>query len=208
MLGALVLLVVNAASIHVSGVAVFWYLGYRPDRWERGDPLSNLSIRRFAPSVVVAVVLLAVFATTGGVLWTHISFNHAANTAVEETLSQDRYDELELVEVQAAFNPGPRFAESQQVTITVRRPADGDYPRLSERIRRRMTAETDREPTVIVEFVESQRTPAETETETASSVDVDTGGRVLGADRTPRSPVDGAGVGRNGKPRAAGTARR
>ncbi|MDS0298576.1 TIGR00341 family protein [Halogeometricum sp. S1BR25-6] len=169
-LGALVLLAVNAASIHVSGVAVFWYLGYRPTEWDSSSPLSNVSIRQYAPSFAVAVVLLVVFVTAGGAVWTHVSFNHSANVAVEQALSQERYDRLELVGVQVGFNPGPRFAESQQVTVTVRRPTDESYPKLSERLRRQIVAQSDREPTVVVEFVASQRTPLEPGTENRSNV--------------------------------------
>jgi uncharacterized hydrophobic protein (TIGR00341 family) len=161
-LGAFVLLVVNAASIHVSGVAVFWYLGYRPEEWEKDNLLANVSIRRFGPSIAVAIVLSILFITAGGVLSTHIGFERSANIAVEETLAQDQYDDLELVGIQAGFNPGPSFSQSQEVTVTVRRPSNQAYPDLSGKIRDQIIEKTDREPTVHVEFIESQRTPRET----------------------------------------------
>ncbi|SFR45456.1 TIGR00341 family protein [Halogeometricum rufum] len=169
-LGAFVLLVVNAASIHVSGVAVFWYLGYRPDAWDADDLFANVSLRRFGSSIAVAVALLVLFAAAGGVLSTHIGFERDANVAVEETLDRGGYEDLELVGVQAGFNPGPPFAESQAVTVTVRTPADETYPDLSRRIRDRITSKTDREPTVTVEFVDSQRFPPETQRDSQSRV--------------------------------------
>jgi uncharacterized hydrophobic protein (TIGR00341 family) len=159
--GALVLLVVNAASIHVSGVAVFWYLGYRPERWVTNDLRANLSVRRFWPSIVVAVVLLLLFVSAGGLISTHIAFERSANIAVEETLDHDQYEDLELVRVQSGFNVGPVASETQEVTVTVRSNAGGEYPGLSNQLRQQILAETDREPVVTVEFVESQRAPRE-----------------------------------------------
>ena len=158
--GALVLLVVNAASIHVSGVCVFWYLGYRPEQWNPGTLSANLSVQRFGPSLVVAVVLLVLFATAGGVITTHIQFERATNIAVEDTLAQEQYTNVELMSVQAPFNAGPIASQPQEITVTVRIPSDGQFPALSGNIRSQITAETTREPVVLVEFVRSQRTPA------------------------------------------------
>lgn len=163
--GAFLLLVVNAASIHVSGVAVFWYLGYRPEGWIVGNPVENLSIRRFRPSLVVAIVLIALFVTAGGVISTHVDSERATNVAVEETLAEDQYEQLELVRVQSKFSVEPFSSEAREVIITVRGPADQEYPDLSSDIRERIIAATDQEPIVQVEFVSSQRTPIETSDE-------------------------------------------
>jgi uncharacterized hydrophobic protein (TIGR00341 family) len=163
-LGAFVLLVVNAASIHVSGVLVLWYMGYRPDEWGDRDLRANLSLRRLGPSIAVALVLLVLFVTAGGLITTHVAFERSANIAVEETLGQDEYDEIELVRVQSEFNARPYFAQPQEVTVVVRRQSDEGYPRLSDRIRKGLLSTTDRDPIVHVEFVESQRSPAESTT--------------------------------------------
>lgn len=156
-LGALLLLIVNAASIHVSGVGVFWLQGYRPKGWDSEDRWSNVSVRALAPSLAVAVVLLALFVVAGGAVSTHIAFERSANVAVEETLAQDRYEDLELVGVSAGFNPTPMFEERQEVTVTIRRPASESFPEVSNEIQDRLVEETGREPIVRVEFVESQR---------------------------------------------------
>lgn len=159
--GAFVLLVVNAASIHVSSVAVFWYLGYRPETWVENDLLANTSIRQLWPSIVVGIVLLGLFVSAGGLISTHIGFERSANIAVEDTLAQEQYEDLELVRVQAGFNSGPVFSQPQEVTVTVRRPPDRSYSELSDRIRQRIITRTDREPIVQVEFMDSQRSPPE-----------------------------------------------
>lgn len=156
-LGALLLLIVNAASIHVSGVAVFWGLGYRPKGWVNDDRWSNFSLREFAPSLAVGVVLLVLFFVAGTAVTTHIAFERSANVAVEEALSQDQYKQLELVSVSASFNPEPISGSQQEVTITIRRPASKSYPDVSNAIRERLLSKTDRKPVVLVEFVESQQ---------------------------------------------------
>ncbi|MFC5367626.1 TIGR00341 family protein [Salinirubrum litoreum] len=159
--GAFVLLVVNVASIHVSSVAVFWYLGYRPDQWVPDDLRANASLRRFGPSLAVGGVLLVSVVLVGGLVSTHVTFEQSANAAVEETLAQEQYEDLELVRVQSAFNPGPLSGQPQEVTVTVRGPVGQTFPEVSDRIRDRLIAETDREPVVRVEFVTSQRSPPE-----------------------------------------------
>lgn len=166
--GALVLLVVNAASIHVSGVAVFWYLGYRPETWEDGGLQANLSVRRFGPSIAVGVALLVVFVTTGALIATHIDFDRSANVAVEETLSQEEYAGLELVRVHTGFDLGPFSTRPQEVTVEVRRQSNAWYPELSSTIREQIEAATGREPIILVKFVESQRAPADGGTEQPS----------------------------------------
>jgi uncharacterized hydrophobic protein (TIGR00341 family) len=160
-LGAFVLLVVNAASIHASGVVVLWAMGYRPDEWVEGDIRASLSIRSLGPSIVVGVLLLCLFVTAGGLITTHVAFERSANIAVEQTLAEDEFDGVELVSVQSEFNARPYFSQPQEVTVVVRRQSDQRYPELSSRIRQGILSETDREPIVHVEFVESQRAPEE-----------------------------------------------
>jgi uncharacterized hydrophobic protein (TIGR00341 family) len=158
-MGALILLVVNAASIHVSGVATFWAMGYRPDAWTEGDLLANLSLQDFAPSLAVGVVLAVLFVVAGGAVSTHIAFERSANLAVENTLDEGRYETLELVGVSAEFNQEYVFDGRQTVTVTVRRPAAEEFPELSRQVRQRIADRTGRNPVVVVEFVEGQRAP-------------------------------------------------
>lgn len=65
-LGAFVLLVVNAASIHLSAVATFWYLGYRPTFWDDLEFPRNLTFGRLAPSLLVVLLLAGLFVVVGG----------------------------------------------------------------------------------------------------------------------------------------------
>ncbi|WP_266083356.1 TIGR00341 family protein [Haladaptatus caseinilyticus] len=156
-LGSLILLVVNAASIHVSGVAVFWYLGYRPDWWEPGAIRPNFKLGRIGPSLVVAIALLVLFVTAGGAVSTHVGFEQSVNEVVGETLSHQQYQELTLMEVRAEFNQGILSNNPQEVTVVVKRPPGQNYPRVSEQLKNRISTKTGRQVTVSVEFVDRQQ---------------------------------------------------
>ncbi|WP_440988691.1 TIGR00341 family protein [Haloarchaeobius baliensis] len=172
-LGAFVLLVLNVVSIHVSGVTVLWYLGYRPAGWpgdgraESDDPgtrdlladgAPSMSRERLLPVAVVAVVLLAVVALCGAVVAAHVGFEQSVNQAVGETLEEPGYEELELVVVQTQFDGQPLVSvvDEQQVTVVVTRDADRRYPDLHERLDARVEAQTGRDVSVVVQFVERQ----------------------------------------------------
>lgn len=157
-LGSLILLVVNAASIHVSGVAVLWYLGYRPDGWEPGAIRQNFKFSRIGPSVVVAIALFILFVTAGGAVSTHVSFERSVNDAVDQTLNQQQYHELELMEVRTEFNAALLSNQSQKVTVVLNRPPDQNFPQVSKQLKNRISAKTGRDVTVSVEFVEHQNT--------------------------------------------------
>jgi uncharacterized membrane protein len=156
-LGSLILLVVNAASIHVSGVAVFWYLGYRPDGWEPGAIRSNFKLGRIGPSLVVAITLTVLFVTAGGAVSTHVGFEQSVNEVVGKTLDQQQYKELALLEVRAEFNQGILSNNPQEVTVVVKRPPDQNFPRVSKQLKNRISAKTGRHVTVSVEFVDRQQ---------------------------------------------------
>ena len=92
---------------------------------------------------------------------THVSSERTANIAVEQTLAQEEYEELELVLVRLTFSAEPFFTDPQEVIVTVRAPGDQEYPGLSEQIRERIIATSDREPIVTVDIVGSQQSSAE-----------------------------------------------
>jgi len=157
-LGAALMLVLNVVSIHVAGVAVLWYLGYRPVDWGQGVGAIGAT-RRLAPLAAVALVVLAGTAVAGTTIATHVGFEQAANDVVDDTLARDRYEALELVSVSADFgaSPVPGRGGDPTVTVVLRRPAGRSFPNLDRTIGTRIADETDREVTVVVEFVDVQR---------------------------------------------------
>lgn len=60
--GALTLLLVNVVSINVTTVTVLWALGYRPESWDPTAAWRLADARRFVPSLVTVLVLVAALA--------------------------------------------------------------------------------------------------------------------------------------------------
>ncbi|WP_380679890.1 DUF389 domain-containing protein [Salinigranum sp. GCM10025319] len=156
-LGAAVLLVVNILTITASGALALWYLGYRPEAWrERG---SN-AIRSGGLNAALAALLCIAVVTgaVGTVVADQSAFENATNDAVEEVLDAPAYDALDLLSVGVEFSGFGLADGPREVTIRVRRPADESYPALPRRLDDRITAATDADVTVSVEFVETRGT--------------------------------------------------
>jgi uncharacterized hydrophobic protein (TIGR00271 family) len=156
-LGALLLLLLNAIAINLSGASVLWYLGYRPGGWPPDGFLAALRSRR-AASTLLIVATVAVVVVAGTVVTAHIAFEQEVNAASADVLTSDGYREVELVAVSSEFSVPGGVApdDAQQVTVVVNRPDDRPYPGLSRAIGERIAAETAREVTVVVEFVDQQ----------------------------------------------------
>ncbi|QLK26888.1 TIGR00341 family protein [Natrinema zhouii] len=161
-LGAFVLVAVNAASILLAGLAVFWYLGYRPLDWTSGTLRGNVSWDRVGTLAVVLVLGIVVITGAGIVLGQHVAFDNEVNEEVRSVLSDAEYDRLELVEVRAEFNDGGLVSDETAVTVVVQRPADYPYPNLAERLETALEDRTDRELVVTVEYVDSATTANDT----------------------------------------------
>lgn len=162
-LGAFVLVAVNAASILLAGLVVFWYLGYRPLNWTAGTLRGNVSRDRVGTLAVVLVLGAVVVAGAGIVLGHHVAFDNEVNEEIRTVLSDEKYDGLELVEVRTEFNDGGLVSDETGVTVVVQRPADQPYPTLVESVQTALEDRTDREITVSVEFVEGATTADDTE---------------------------------------------
>lgn len=154
-LGAGVLLLVNAVSINVAAVGVLWYLGYRP--WsDRAGPIEDLARAAHSRRFLVAAAVTAVLVLSPGLLIAdHVAFENDANDAVEATLEEPRYGELELVSTHVEFVSGT--SESESFTVVLARPADEPYPELADRLRDAVRTRTGETPTVEVEFAERNR---------------------------------------------------
>ncbi|WP_121741156.1 DUF389 domain-containing protein [Natronorubrum halophilum] len=155
-LGAFVLVTVNATSILFSGLAVFWYLDYRPDGWTRGSIRENISDDRLDMLAVALVLGLIVLSVGGLVLGQYALYENDVNSEVRTVLDDEGYDDLEIVEVRTEFVSAGTDGPSE-VTVVVQRPADVPYPNLAADLERGLEERTDREVSVIVEFVDSER---------------------------------------------------
>ncbi|ELY94258.1 hypothetical protein C483_03810 [Natrialba hulunbeirensis JCM 10989] len=153
-LGASVLLAVNATSILLAGLVVFWYLGYRPAGWEVGSLQANLSRDRTATIAIMLVVAVIVLSGAGLVLGQHVTFQNAVNDEVRTVLADDDYADLELAEVRTEFEDGGAVSDETDVTVVVARPADTAYPTLALDLEVALETRTERPVSVTVEFVE------------------------------------------------------
>lgn len=156
-LGAVVLVVVNAMSILLSGLVVFWYLGYRPRDWTPGSVRENLTFHRVGTVVLVVLVLVAVLVAGGFALSQHLSFQDAVSEEVQTVLEEDDdLADLELVSIQTEFDDHGTVDEQTEVTIEIHRSADQAYPGLAETFEARISDRADKDVVVTVEFVDRQ----------------------------------------------------
>lgn len=109
---------------------------------------------------VILLVLGGAFAGSAAVVSTNVLFEQDVNRVVGEVVEEPRYDDLAVVAVSSEFRvPALSGAGRQQVTVTLTRPAGRRYPALSRSIAERVAADTGREVTVVVAFVDQQRYP-------------------------------------------------
>ncbi|GGN85903.1 MULTISPECIES: TIGR00341 family protein [Haloarcula] len=154
-LGAGILLLVNAASINLTGFLVLWGLGFRPRDWGHGWP--NLgTVRQYAPTVMALLVLLATFAGASTVTVRQMQVETSVNDAVEETLADESYEDLRLLSVRTRFGGVSVYRFDREVTVQVSRPDDTAYPRLATRLEAAVTAAIAEESSVEVTFVDRQ----------------------------------------------------
>jgi uncharacterized hydrophobic protein (TIGR00341 family) len=156
-LGAAVLLAVNILTITASGALTLWYLGYRPEAWRDRGP-EALRSGALNATLAALVCIVVVTGAVGTAVADQSAFENATNDAVEEVLDAPAYDAIDLLSVGVEFSGFGLVDGPREVTVRVRRPADESYPALPGRLDDRITAETDADVTVSVEFVEARGT--------------------------------------------------
>jgi uncharacterized membrane protein len=138
-LGATVLVAVNALSINLSAMVVLWYSGYRPDDWFRTDEARAATVKRVGALVAVLVVL-SVFL----VVVTVVSVQTAA---AEQEIREDvdavvaETAGVSLLEVSVSREDNPITRRPTGVTVTVGHPPGEEPPALADRIADRLAAD-------------------------------------------------------------------
>lgn len=163
--GALVMLVINAASINLAGVVTLWLFGYRPPDWTDG----GRSLRSHLPTALAVVLFVAIFAAAGAPMVQQIGFEREANKVVENVLEREEYADLELVQVRATYAGPGIVVTGRTVTVVVERPVDQPYPDLATRIGERLRRRTGGRVTVAVMYHERQRYAADGRATTLNS---------------------------------------
>ena len=160
--GAFVLLLVNAASINLAAVTTFWLLDYRPVESRRDDAPAP-SFRRFVPAVAAVAVLVLAFVGAGVAMNSQMQYSNDVNSAVENVLDREAYEDLDLRGVNTEFVEVGPFGERGEVTVTVARPVGAAHPDLAEELRDEIADTTGRSVSVEVEYVDHQRAPPDDE---------------------------------------------
>jgi len=153
---AALLLVVNAASINLAGVATLSLLGYRPSERGLTESDARQDLRRALPAVAAIGLLVVVFLVATVPIAQQVGFERDANRVVEDVVTSDGRTDLQIVSVEATFGGVPPVASTRRVTVVLNRPADRAYPGLPEEIGRRLADRTG--TPVSVEIVYRERT--------------------------------------------------
>jgi uncharacterized hydrophobic protein (TIGR00341 family) len=152
-IGSLVLLLVSLISINVSAFAMLWYLGYRPNGFDRKlwNPRDSTGTATFALGVAV---LILVVGFAGFATYQQVTYEQAINEEVSSVLDDPVYGNLTYVQTSTQFGFTAELFEPETVTITISRTSDREYPELATRLQTRINAVTSQNPAVRVRFVD------------------------------------------------------
>ncbi|WP_276271223.1 DUF389 domain-containing protein [Haloarcula litorea] len=158
-LGAGILLLVNAASINLTGFIVLWALGFRPSDWPDGPP-DSATVRRYGPTIVAVLALTTAFVGASAVTGQQMRVETQVNDAVSEVLDRPIYEDLRLLSVQTRFGGVSVYRLDREVAVEVSRPDDTAYPQLTLRLADAVSAAIEEAVAVEVSFVDRQSTAA------------------------------------------------
>ncbi|MFD1515318.1 TIGR00341 family protein [Halomarina rubra] len=157
-LGAFLLLVVNAVAVNLSGFLVLWYLGYRPESWERAEVGA---VRRYAPTAGALFVLVGILLLVGGVVGGSVALENDVNGVVTDAVQSDEYQQLTLVSVSTEVNTIQLFDETPTVSVVVGRPSGEQYPDLADDLAARIEETTGERVVVDVQYNDHSRSEPE-----------------------------------------------
>jgi uncharacterized hydrophobic protein (TIGR00341 family) len=152
--GAGVLVVLNALAVNLATLAVFWLKNYRPERWfDRSD--ARLDTLHRGAALVLALVIVSAFLV--GV--TLSSFQAATSdeqirTEVEAALAEELYAEATLIGLDVHRERDIVGSQLTGVVVTVGRPAGQSYSALAGELNRRIERVVGRDVSVQLQFVE------------------------------------------------------
>lgn len=157
--GSVVLLVMNVVTINIAAYVGLVALGYRSSIIASAREGFALDVRTSAYAVALVVFVLALAVASFGT-YQYLTFEHAANSEVQDTLDGDSYGALELMGVSTSYSADVIDSEAPSVTVTIGRSSDVDYSTLPITLQNRIEAATGRPVTVQVQFVDYEREAA------------------------------------------------
>ncbi|WP_410766507.1 TIGR00341 family protein [Haloferax sp. DFSO60] len=158
------LLLVNILAVNLVALSLLWMSGYRPVSEEstgyaRKRTIQLLGIITFALLVLGVVLTVVTLLSVADA-----EFKASLNDEIDAVLTQQEYQNVELVEVQIDVSPvqGVLFSEEPEVTVLVDSPGGIPPSGLAEDIRSRVREEQGVNTIVVVEAVDASR-PADDE---------------------------------------------
>lgn len=168
-IGALLLLLVNLASIDLAGVLMLRYLGYGASQGSIGGELvgggetSDDGGSSALPGIgtrttlaVATLFIVAVLLVTGFATVQQSGFERAVNQETVDLVDRPAYDSLQIADVGYEYEHPLVALDPATVTVTFSRTDDGSYPDLATRLDERITARTGENVEVRVRFVDYQ----------------------------------------------------
>ena len=156
--GALLLLAVNMLAINVGALVTLLFMGYRPIWFDRTSLATTFSTKSRAVVSTVALLLVLSVVVTGALAGLHMGYERATNDAVDETLTEPRYEDLSLTAVQSQY--GGWAGASPNISVELSRTTDKNYSSLPNVLEQRIESHTGRDVRVTVRYTESRSTNA------------------------------------------------
>ncbi|WP_137284005.1 TIGR00341 family protein [Halorussus salinisoli] len=151
--GSLILLLISIIGINVAAFVTLWYLGYRPNGFDRKlwNPRDSTGTAVFVVSVVALLLVVggAVFAT-----YQQVTYERSINQGVSSILDDSEYANLTFVQTSVEYGFTGNLFEPETVTVTISRTSDREYPNLPNRLQRQVVDRTNQNPEVRVHFVD------------------------------------------------------
>ncbi|QCC59071.1 TIGR00341 family protein [Natrinema thermotolerans] len=153
-IGATVLVLVNLLSVNLAGLVTLWYAGYRPENlFSLGETEQRL--RKRIAGLVVIVLVFAVF--LGGITYASYesgNFEQDARDEVEGVLSQEQYEDYQLLEFEVVMDDNYPFRNPERVIVTIGGPPGESAPALADTLHERINDHADGSVAVEVRYVE------------------------------------------------------
>ncbi len=156
--GSAVLLLVNLIAINLAGATTLWYIGYRRGstgpEWEFTEP----SGWQLARTVVTVILTVAVVLAVGYATFEQLQYQRQVNEATSKVLEKPVYDDLTVVNQQVPYvSP---LSDGGTITVVLSRTSGEEFPRVADRLDRRISDAVGRDVTVKVRFVDYRTSSA------------------------------------------------
>ena len=137
-IGSTALVLVNVLSVNLAGLVTLWYAGYRPDNLFSIGAAEQRLRRR----VVGLIVIVGVFTLFLGMI-TYSSFvvntfEENAREEVEMLLSEEEYEQYQLLEFEVIMDDDYPFTSPERVVVTIGGPPGEPEPGFADRLHERI----------------------------------------------------------------------